>query len=516
MSPNRLRSPAQRVAKTIMTSPISPRILRKKAQQKAQKYADEGVASPAMASPAPSTPSGDNLQTPRHENWLQMTPASAPAYNRYQRKDFKIHEKCLGEGAFAKVVMGTHIPTRQQVAVKIIDKTKLPDCMRPYVMNEPEVLRRLFKHDNIVKLVLADEDERYIYLFLQFMRGGELYARVESQGSLPEAEAKAIMAQLVDAIAFCHAQGICHRDLKLENILVQGQVQSHVPVQPIKSLTMDGGDNEAEDDLYEDEDEADFLASNSRKLPTPASATGSEDDLPIKVLLIDFGFAGVMSNGGPDNHIFTDHPGSVCYAAPELIFGKPYKGCPSDIYSLGVVLYTMLYGRYPFFSEDKRTMVYMLMKEDPIFDQGVASAQVEDLLRKMLAKQPEDRPTIEEVRRHSWLSEFFPVVVSKKQQQSVAVAAEEPVAVHQSGSAIRGISASVSKASQVIKTHVSRVSSTTRDLLEKSSSGALSPILSSTPKTHASRAVAAANGGCGTAGTAQPGSPARRRLSFAA
>merc|ERR1711977_288871 len=91
------------------------------------------------------------------------------------------------------------------------------------------------------------------------------------------------------------------------------------------------------------------------------------------------------------------------YAAPELIRGIPYKGRGADIYSLGVILYTMLQSSYPFYDEDKRTMTHMILKEEVIFD-TYSTAPARDLIRRMLRKNPEDRITLDEIKNHAWLA----------------------------------------------------------------------------------------------------------------
>merc|ERR1712137_167059 len=216
----------------------------------------------------------------------------------------------------------------------------------------------------------------------QYMKGGDLHSRVEKKDNLDEKEAKIIFSQLLDAVEYSHSKNICHRDLKLENVLVFGE---------------------------------------------------KDDFSDIKVLLIDFGFAGNMVDG--KNHIFHDFPGSVCYAAPELLKGIPYTGCEDDIYSLGVVLYTMLYGSYPFYHDDKSIMFHMVTEENPDFDDEV-SKESSDLILRMMSKNPHDRPTVSEIRKHPWLSDapasinesiFNPISISnstEKQMQKYSNAAQ--------------------------------------------------------------------------------------------
>lgn len=290
------------------------------------------------------------------DGWLQIySPNRTPMTRKFRFEDFEIHSRCLGEGSFAQVKLATHLSSKKQVAVKVITKSKIPENMRTYACREPGVLKNL-KHTNIVKLLHTHEDDEFIYMFMQFMEGGDLHSYIEQVKWLEECDAKKIFAQILDAVSYCHAHQICHRDLKLENILI--------------------------------------------------SSTAKE----TKMLLIDFGFAGEIEHA---NYKFEDHPGSVCYAAPELIAGMPYDGKKVDVYALGVTLYVLIHGRYPFYSEDQKVMYEMIWRDDPVFDDDISVACV-DLLQRMLTKQPHQRPSIDEVKKHPWVREFI-----QQQQQTV-------------------------------------------------------------------------------------------------
>eukprot|EP01095_Lingulamoeba_sp_RSL-Kostka_P010428 TRINITY_DN374_c3_g1_i1.p1 TRINITY_DN374_c3_g1~~TRINITY_DN374_c3_g1_i1.p1 ORF type:complete len:329 (-),score=135.50 TRINITY_DN374_c3_g1_i1:438-1424(-) len=306
--------------------------------------------------------------------------------------DFKIHSKSLGSGAFANVRMGTYIKTKQQVAIKIIDKKNIPEELREYVSDEPKILKEL-DHPNIVKLLLADEDKDNIYLVMQYMKGGDLHSRVEANSQLDEQEAKIIFSQILDGVEHSHQKNICHRDLKLENILVFGE---------------------------------------------------KDDFSDIKVRLIDYGFAGKMTTG--KNHIFHDFPGSICYAAPELLKGIPYTGCEDDIYSLGVVLYTMLYGCYPFYNDNKSIMFRMVTEENPDFEDEI-SPESSNLILRMMSKNPFDRPTIEEIRQHPWMYDAPPSINHQKTVNNI-VSPSKNKAVAQ---------ATINKSLKPLKTHAHKL-----------------------------------------------------------
>jgi len=289
----------------------------------------------------------------KESKWLEIySPSRTPATKRFNTTDFLLDEgQVLGEGSFAKVMLGTHLPTGKKVAVKVIDKQSIPENMRSYACCEPAVLSQL-KHPNIVKLLHHDEDSRYIYIFLQFMEGGDLHSYVEQRKWLEEKDCKKIFSQILDAVCYCHQKNVCHRDLKLENILV-----------------------------------ANTQVGNKKE---------------VRAILIDFGFAGLMS----PNHKFEDYPGSVCYAAPELISGIPYDGSKVDIYALGVTLYTMLHGCYPYYHENKNKMYNMILKKELEVDAALTH-ECADLLARMMHKNVDRRITIQQIKEHPWMKDCY-------------------------------------------------------------------------------------------------------------
>lgn len=305
--------------------------------------------------PRPTTnrPDGGVVETPvrpaSDNEWLQLySPTRTPASIRMRSTDFEINGPTLGEGSFAKVKLATHLPTRKKVAVKIIDKTKIPQNMKAYAATEPGVLCRL-KHANVVKLMLTEETETEIFIYLQFMAGSDMHSYIQQKQYLQEGEARNLFVQMLDACSYIHKEGIVHRDIKLENILI-----SHKKVNGVH-----------------------------------------------KALLIDFGFAAIVPHS---DFKFTDYPGSVCYAAPELLAGKPYDGTKVDVYALGVTLFTMIHGRYPFYSTDQKEL-YDKIWHDPVVCASDVTDECADLLRLMLAKDPAERPSMRELKSHPWMQD---------------------------------------------------------------------------------------------------------------
>lgn len=132
---------------------------------------------------------------------------------------YYIHSKKLGEGGFGKVKLATHLVTKVDVAVKIIDKNKISKDDIPRIYNEIECLKRL-RHENIAQLYQVIDTPTHLYLVQELCGGGELFDYICKKRRLTEGEARPIFRSLIKVIAYIHSMGFAHRDLKLENILL--------------------------------------------------------------------------------------------------------------------------------------------------------------------------------------------------------------------------------------------------------------------------------------------------------
>ena len=209
--------------------------------------------------------------------------------------------KTLGEGTFGKVQLGVHLPTGEKVAVKVLEKERIVDKGDiKRVTREMQILKRV-RHVNVVQLLEVIETPRHIYLVTEFLSGGELFEFIVAHGRLHETQACRIFRQVVLGVDACHAMGVAHRDLKPENMLI---------------------------------------------------------DAACNVKVIDFGLSNVFSQ--PDELLRTAC-GSPCYAAPEMVAGKRYRGAAADVWSLGVCLFAMLCGYLPFEDADTPALYRKIM-----------------------------------------------------------------------------------------------------------------------------------------------------------
>ena len=130
--------------------------------------------------------------------------------------------RLLGHGTFAKVYHARHADTGEAVAIKVLDKEKaLRNGLVPHIKREIAILRRV-RHPNIVRLYEVMATKSKIYFVMEYVRGGELFARV-AKGRLKEDIARRYFQQLISAVGFCHARGVFHRDLKPENLLLDAR-----------------------------------------------------------------------------------------------------------------------------------------------------------------------------------------------------------------------------------------------------------------------------------------------------
>ncbi|KAM3726679.1 NUAK family SNF1-like kinase [Dirofilaria immitis] len=270
---------------------------------------------------------------------------------------FEITKK-LGSGTYGKVSLAYDHKTEREVAVKLIKKSAIEnkqDLVR--IRREIRIMSAL-KHPNIIQIFEVFENRDKIILVMEYASGGELYDYVSTFGSLPEPEARRIFRQITSAILYCHKHKVAHRDLKLENILLD--------------------------------------ADNNAKIA-------------------DFG----LSNYFSDKTLLNTFCGSPLYASPEIINGTPYRGPEVDCWSLGILLYTLVYGSMPFDGRDFNRMVRQI-KRGAYFEPDTPST-ASMLIRNMLRVNPERRADIDEIASHWWLNldENMPVIQELPENQII-------------------------------------------------------------------------------------------------
>jgi len=252
--------------------------------------------------------------------------------------DYKIGSEVIGVGSYAVVRRAVNTRTLQQVAVKIIDLTQ--PQVRERAFREAEVLREVGKHKYIIALYDSYEEERFLYLFMEYASGGDLFSYVQRMGNITEGKARYFFKQCVDAIVYCHERRVAHHDVKLENMLLS----------PDHSLRL-----------------SDFGLSQRLH--------------PVE---------GIAS-----------YCGSPLYMAPEVFSLQPHSE-QVDVWSLGVSVYVMVSGSFPFVANTYTDLEEKVLFDDVPFLYGI-SEQLNDLIQGMLRKDPLKRLTFTAVKQHKWV-----------------------------------------------------------------------------------------------------------------
>ncbi|CAK5031589.1 unnamed protein product [Meloidogyne enterolobii] len=269
---------------------------------------------------------------------------------------FEITAK-LGSGTYGKVSLAFDHKTEREVAVKLIKKSAIENKQDLVRIRREIRIMSMLNHPNLIQIYEVFENKDKIILVMEYASGGELYDYVSKNGSLSEQEARRIFRQITSAVLYCHKNKVAHRDLKLENILLD--------------------------------------SNNNAKIA-------------------DFGLSNYF---GQRNKLLSTFCGSPLYASPEIINGTPYKGPEVDCWSLGILLYTLVYGSMPFDGRDFNRMVRQI-KRGAYYEPDTPST-ASMLIRNMLRVNPDRRATIYDISGHWWLNleENMPVIQELPENQ---------------------------------------------------------------------------------------------------
>ena len=256
--------------------------------------------------------------------------------------NYKLGEE-IGNGAFGKVILGFHIITGEKVAIKILDKIILSQTPEDYELVKQELnILKIVKHKYIVQLYEILETAQHIFIIMEYCEGQDIMDYILARTRLSEEESLKYFQQLINALYYLHSQNITHRDIKIDNLLL---------------------------------------------------------DKNLDLKLIDFG----LSTKYRDDKLLNQPCGTVVYAAPEVLDCKEYHGMLADVWSSGIVLFGMLSGFLPFGDPDDEVNKKLVLQgriEIPKF----FSREATDLLKHMLDINPLTRYTLEEIMAHPWFN----------------------------------------------------------------------------------------------------------------
>ena len=249
----------------------------------------------------------------------------------------------IGSGAFGKVILGLHIITGERVAIKILDKLILSQTPEDYELVRQELnILKIVKHKYIVQLYEILETPQHIFIIMEYCEGQDIMDYILTRGRLSEDESLKFFQQLINALYYLHSQNITHRDIKIDNLLL---------------------------------------------------------DRNFDLKLIDFG----LSTKYRDDKLLSQPCGTVVYAAPEVLDCKEYHGMLADVWSSGIVLFGMLSGFLPFGDPDDEVNKRMVLKGKIDMPKFI-SREATDLLKHMLDINPLTRYTLEDIMEHPWFN----------------------------------------------------------------------------------------------------------------
>ena len=283
-------------------------------------------------------------------------------YNEYPETSILFYKygRLIGQGAFGKVNLGLNILCGRVVAVKSFNKNKLnkKENTKNKIFYEIDLMKKL-SHPNITKILEYFESEKYYLIIMEYINGGNLFSFVKKRRKLNEKLAKFLFIQIINGIKYLHSKNIVHRDIKLENILI---------------------------------------------------------DVNNNIKICDFGISKILSKKEEKCY---DQCGTLMYMAPEILLSNKEKGYNPfliDIYSAGIALYIMLSGSLPFNITDDYSSLsenntnnldlqYKIINNKPKDIENI-SHEAKDLLNKLLNKNPLKRISCDEILNHPWLKNY--------------------------------------------------------------------------------------------------------------
>ena len=265
-------------------------------------------------------------------------------YNKYPttKINFYKYGRLLGKGAFGKVNLSLHVLTGRLVAIKSINKAKLVnERQKRKIQIETTIMKTLSKSNNIVKIFETYETKKHYCIVMEYICAGDLLSYIKKRGKLTEQVAKFIFKQIILTLQYIHNHNIVHRDIKLDNILI---------------------------------------------------------DLDNNIKICDFGVSKIIRN----NESMIEQCGTPAYIAPEILLNRGYEGFGVDIWSAGVVLYAMLSGTVPFKGNNIRDLHDLIIKGEytPIKE---ISKEATHLIRCILEVDPKKRISSKDILVHPWL-----------------------------------------------------------------------------------------------------------------
>ena len=283
-----------------------------------------------------------------YKTWLTQLKLAIEYKSLLEKYDVK---QKIGRGKFGLVKYGINKKTKREVAIKIMSKKTMEPSDFELAKTEIDILK-ISQHPNIIKIYDVFETVDYIYIVMEYCSGGDLLSYITKRNyKLSEQHTCEIIHKLCMAIYYIHSYGIVHRDLKPSNIL---------------------------------------MTDNSEK---------------SDIRLLDFGLSKISGS----NQKCTEPYGTLAFAAPEILLGKPYDKSV-DLWSIGIITFFLLCGYLPFYDQySEREIARQTIQDSVPFDSKIwnnLSSEAMKFVNGLLKKNPEKRLTITQVLEHPWIKKF--------------------------------------------------------------------------------------------------------------
>ncbi|KAI3669862.1 hypothetical protein L6452_41314 [Arctium lappa] len=256
----------------------------------------------------------------------------------------------IGSGNFGVARLMRDKQTKELVAVKYIERgEKIDENVQREIINH-----RSLRHPNIVRFRELILTPTHLAIVMEYASGGELFDRICNAGRFSEGEARFFFQQLISGVSYCHSMQVCHRDLKLENTLLDGS-------------------------------------------PAP------------RLKICDFGYSkSSVLHSQPKSTV-----GTPAYIAPEVLLRQEYDGKIADVWSCGVTLYVMLVGGYPFEDpnepKDFRKTIHRILHVQYSIPENIQiSPECRHLISRIFVGDPSQRITMAEIKQHDWFLKNLP------------------------------------------------------------------------------------------------------------
>mmetsp|Transcript_10358 Transcript_10358/g.18868 ORF Transcript_10358/g.18868 Transcript_10358/m.18868 type:complete len:322 (-) Transcript_10358:265-1230(-) len=273
------------------------------------------------------------------ENGISLKAEAAKRGKQWSLSDFEVG-KPLGRGKFGSVYLAREKKTKYICAIKVLQKSQLLKAGVEHQLRREIEIQSHLRHRNILRMYGYFYDSKRIYLILEYSPGGELYKKLTNTGRFTEKVAARYVSDLSQSLSYCHSKHVIHRDIKPENLLI-----------------------------------------------------GAHGEIKIA----DFGWS-VHAPNSRRNTLC----GTLDYLPPEMVEGRQHDE-QVDVWSLGILLYEFLVGSPPFEAEGHSATYRRISRVDLQFPATGVPEDAQDLIRKLLQKDPRQRMALESVPRHPWV-----------------------------------------------------------------------------------------------------------------